>query len=118
MKRLAGVIVRRRLPILLVVAFLTLFFGYHALRVEMYTVFSDLLPRNHPYINVHNEFRRIFGGANLILLSVEVTEGDIFNFETLEKIKRLTEVIELTHGINNYQIFQHSPQDLFLKYQY
>ncbi|MEE8325755.1 MAG: MMPL family transporter, partial [candidate division NC10 bacterium] len=105
MKRIAGFIVRRRLAILLVVAFLTLFFGYHSLRVEMYTVFSDLLPRNHPYINIHNEFRRIFGGANLILLSVEVTEGDIFNFKTLEKIKRLTGVIELTHGVNNYQIF-------------
>ena len=105
MKRLAEFIVRRRLPILLVIAVLTLFFGTHALRVEMYTVFSDLLPRNHPYINVHNEFRRIFGGANLILLSVEVTEGDIFNFKTLENIKRLTEVIELTHGVNNYQIF-------------
>jgi len=85
MKGLAEFIVRRRLPILLVIAVLTLFFGYHATRVEMYTVFSDLLPKDHPYINVHNEFRRIFGGANLILLSVEVKEGDIFNNKTLQK---------------------------------
>ena len=105
MKGLAEFIVRRRLPILLVIAGLTLFFGYHASRVEMYTVFSDLLPKNHPYIDVHNEFRKIFGGANLILLSVEVKEGDIFNNETLQKIKRLTKVVELTHGVNNYQIF-------------
>ena len=74
MKGLAEFIVRRRLSILLVIAVLTLFFGYHAIRVEMYTVFSDLLPKNHPYIDVHNEFRQIFGGANLILLSVEVKE--------------------------------------------
>src|SRR5262245_45142037 len=30
-------------------------FFYHALKIQMYTVFSDLLPKDHPYIRVHNE---------------------------------------------------------------
>ncbi len=71
----------------------------------MYTAFADLLPRDHPYIRVHNRFWKTFGGANVVLLSVEVSEGDIFNITVLEKIKKLTEIIERTPGANNYQIF-------------
>jgi predicted RND superfamily exporter protein len=36
---------------------------------------------------------------------VEVTDGDIFNVTVLEKIKKFTEIIERTPGVNNYQIF-------------
>ena len=71
----------------------------------MYTAFSDLLPKDHPYIRVHNEFWKTFGGANVVLISVEVTDGDIFNPAVLEKVKKLTEIIERTPGANNYQIF-------------
>lgn len=105
MKLLAEWIVKKRFPILVAILLLTLFFGYYALRIEMYTAFSDLLPRDHPFIRVHNEFSKIFGGANVVLLSVEVKGGDIFNTRTLEKIKKLTEMLELTPGANNYQIF-------------
>lgn len=105
MKLLAEWIVKRRFLILLTVLLVTLFFGYHAFRIEMYTAFSDLLPRDHPFIRVHNKFSKVFGGANVVLLSVEVKEGDIFNSRTLEKIKKLTELLELTPGASNYQIF-------------
>ncbi len=105
MKRLAQWIVTNRLYVLSGVTLATLLFGLAALRIEMYTAFSDLLPANHPFISVHNKFSKVFGGANLVLLSVEVKEGDIFNTKTLEKIKKLTEVVELTHGASNYQIF-------------
>ena len=57
----------------------------------MYTAFSDLLPKDHPYIRVHNEFWKTFGGANVILISVEAADGDIFNPAVLEKVKKLTE---------------------------
>ncbi len=105
MKSLATWVVRKRLPVLVAVIILTLLFGLSALRIEMYTAFSDLLPRDHAFIRVHNKFSKVFGGANLILLSVEVKQGDIFNSRTLEKIKHLTEMLELTPGASNYQIF-------------
>lgn len=105
MKRLAALIVRRRLPILCAILLVTLFFALHAFRIETYTAFSDLLPKEHPYIKVHEQYWRIFGGANVVLLSVEVKQGDIFTPKTLQKIKQLTEVLERSHGANNYQIF-------------
>ncbi len=105
MTGLAAWIVKKRLPVLIAILLLTVFFGYHARKIEMYTAFSDLLPKDHPFIRVHDKYRKVFGGANLVLLSIEVRDGDIFNFATLTKIKRLTEILERTPGANNYQIF-------------
>ena len=75
------------------------------MKIEMHTAFSDLLPKDHPYIRVHNDFWKTFGGANVVLISVEATDGDIFNPAVLEKVKKLTETIERIPGANNYQIF-------------
>jgi hypothetical protein len=105
MRPLATIIVEKRALILVLIAAITLGFAYLSIKIEMYTAFSDLLPANHPYIQVHNRFWKTFGGANVVLLSVEVTQGDIFNVPVLEKIKKLTEVIERAPGANNYQIF-------------
>ncbi|HSE89808.1 MAG TPA: MMPL family transporter [Candidatus Binatia bacterium] len=105
MRTLATLIVQKRAAILGIIILLTLFFSYYALKIEMYTAFSDLLPRDHPYIRVHNEFWKTFGGANVVLISVEVADGDIFDPAVLGKVKRLTELIERTPGANNYQIF-------------
>jgi predicted RND superfamily exporter protein len=105
MKRVAEWIVKKRFSVLISLAMVTLGFCFASLKIEMYTAFSDLLPTDHPFISVHNRFSKVFGGANLVLLSVEVKEGDIFNPQTLEKIKKLTELLELMHGANNYQIF-------------
>jgi hypothetical protein len=59
---------------------------------------------DHPYIRVHNEFWKTFGGANVVLISVEAVDGDIFDRGS-RKGKKLTELIERTPGANNYQIF-------------
>jgi uncharacterized protein len=105
MRRLALLLVKKRAVVLGLIVVATLCFAYLSVKIEMYTAFSDLLPSDHPYIRVHNRFWKTFGGANVVLLSVEVTDGDIFNVAVLEKIKKLTEMIERTPGANNYQIF-------------
>ncbi|HTY55312.1 MAG TPA: hypothetical protein VMB26_08930, partial [Candidatus Binataceae bacterium] len=66
---------------------LTAFFGYHAFYVQMYSQFADLLPQAHPYIKAYNHYRPTFGGANIVTISVEVKNGDIFNAPTLKKIR-------------------------------
>ncbi|HEU5465196.1 MAG TPA: MMPL family transporter [Candidatus Binatia bacterium] len=105
MRRLAELIVAKRAAILGVIIAATVGFAYLSIKIEMYTAFADLLPQDHPYIRVHERYWKTFGGANVVLLSLEMSEGDIFNTATLEKIKKLTELIEQTPGANNYQIF-------------
>jgi len=103
-ERVAHFVIKYRLRILIVCLLLTGFFAYQMTKVELATRFGDLLPQNHPYVKIHNEFRERFGGANILSVAVGVREGDIFNVETLRKIDRITRDIELIPGAHHYQI--------------
>lgn len=83
------------------VALLTLFFASRVPYVKMYSDFSDLLPQKHEYIELHNEIRDSFGGANIVIMSVEVDEGTIFTSETLSLIHELTQKVDSLPSINH-----------------
>ncbi len=82
----------------------TLFFAYHAFSVQIYSQFTDLLPQAHPYIKAYNHFSHTFGSANTITLSIEVRDGDIFNFRTLDKVRRVTEAVDDIDGVDHYAV--------------
>jgi predicted RND superfamily exporter protein len=102
--RFAELVIARRMWVLAVTLLITLFFSYQLLHLKVYTSFEDLLPQNHPYVKLHNEFRKLFGGANQVLIALELKEGDIFNLKTLKKIKYITEKLEEIPAIDVYKI--------------
>ncbi len=87
--------------ILSVILAITLFFASQIPGVKMYSDFADLLPQEHPYIVLHNEIKESFGGANVIIVGVEVEDGDIFSNEALAKIHRITLAVDSLPGINH-----------------
>jgi predicted RND superfamily exporter protein len=103
-RKIAQFIIGKRKWIVIVMALITAFFAYQITRVEMFTEFADLLPQKHPYIKIHNRFQEEFGGANLVTIAIEVKEGTIFNKETLAKLIRMTDNVDLLPGVNHYQI--------------
>ena len=54
---------------LALILLVTMLFGMQVPGVRMYSDFADLLPQEHPYIQLHNEIRDSFGGANNIIMS-------------------------------------------------
>jgi uncharacterized protein len=79
----------------------TAFFAYQIPSVRMLSDFADLLPQEHEYIKLHNEIRDTFGGANIIVMSVEVDEGTIFTNDTLDRIHRITQKLDEVTNINH-----------------
>ena len=79
----------------------TLFFAWQIPSIKMYSDFADLLPQKHPYIELHNEIKDNFGGANVIIVGVEVEEGNIFSNETLELIHQVTQAVDNLPGVNH-----------------
>ena len=79
----------------------TLFFAAQIPAVKIYSDFADLLPQSHSYIQLHNEIKESFGGANVIIVGVEVEDGDIFSNESLAKIHRITQAVDTLPGINH-----------------
>jgi predicted RND superfamily exporter protein len=97
-------LLRFRWPVISVLTVFTLFLGYHAEQMRVYTNFFDLYPPRHPYIQLYQEYRNMFGTANVLVMSIETKEGDIFNLETIGHINNATLQILETAGVNPYQL--------------
>ncbi len=97
-------LIQYRVPVTIITAIFTAFFGYHMLQLEMITSFGDLLPQSHEFIKIHNKYSKDFGGANNIMMMVEVDDGDIFTVERLGQIYLMTEEIDKVYGVNHNQI--------------
>jgi uncharacterized protein len=100
-------LIEKRFPVMVMVFLVTGFFAYHAYqlyRAGFVTAFGDLLPQTHPFMKVHNEFAPTFGGANNVVIMLEVKEGNIFNPKTLTKIYEMTQEIDKIDGVNHNQI--------------
>lgn len=79
----------------------TAFFATRIPYLEMYSNFADLLPQDHPYIQLHNDVKDTFGGANNVVIALSVEEGDIFTSDTLGRIHRLTQGVDSLPGVNH-----------------
>ncbi len=99
--KIDGVIFARPWMTLAVILLVTVFFALQIPAVRMVSDFADLLPQEHPYIKLHNEIRDTFGGANNIIVALEVENGTIFTNETLNRIHRITQAVDSLPGINH-----------------
>jgi len=97
--------IKFRKLVLAIVLGLTCVFAYFAQSIEVKTVFDDLMPTSHPYIQVHNEYKETFGGTNIISFMIEAEEGDIFQMPVLEKVQQLTQGLYKIDAINEFQIY-------------
>lgn len=102
--RFVALCIRQRVLVVVLISLLTLMFATLAVRIEIKTVFSDLLPKNHPYIKVHEEFKQTFGSSNLVSIMLEVKDGDIFTPAVLAKITKVTKELQLVDGVNQFQV--------------
>jgi hypothetical protein len=103
-ERYVGFILRHRLVVLLLVAGLTGLFGYHLSRLRIATDFISFYPPGHEYIQLYNQYRDMLGSANVLVIAVEVKDGDIYNWNTLDKIDRITREMLTIKGCNPTQL--------------
>ncbi len=92
--KIADFLLKRRVPILIIMFILTLVFGYGLLNLQIKVRLDEMQPPLHPFVKLNRKFMKIFGGANTVMIEVHVKEGDIFNYKTLSKIKAITDEIQ------------------------
>ncbi len=97
-------LIRHRTAVTIIVAVVTLWFGWHATRLHMITSFGDLLPQSHEFIKIHNKYSKNFGGANNIMMMVEIEDGNLFTVERLGQIYLMTQEVDRVYGVNHNQI--------------
>lgn len=100
----AKFIINKRFPLLIAMVIITAYFAFQIPKVKLKTELSDLLPQKHEYVKLHNEVRDTFGGANILFIKISVKKGDIFNPETLQKIKKVSEELMFLPGVDRYKV--------------
>lgn len=103
-ERFSAFCIRQRVLVISVLAILTLIFSIFALRMEVRTVFSDMLPQSHDYVKTHEQYKDTFGGSNMVSIMLEVDEGDVFRQDVLSKVQQVTRELQQVEGVNQFQI--------------
>ena len=80
-------------------------------KVEIRTVFNDLLPLDDPFVKVFFDHRN-FGNPLTMSVMVKRKSGDIYNLETLRKVHQLTRDIDLAQGVDHDQLISISTEKL------
>ena len=76
MKKLVSLLIetsiRFRVTVVLIIGALTAMFMVLASQLPLKTIFDDLLPADHPYIQVHQKHKATFGSSNLVLSLIHI----------------------------------------------
>ena len=100
-------LLRHRVGVSLVIGALSVLLTWYMFQyTRVFTNFFDLYPPNHPYIQLYQEYRNMFGTANTVLIVVETPNGTIFDDpETVQKVERITlEMLHEVDGVNGEQV--------------
>ena len=89
---------------LAIIGGLTLFFAWHALQLQVFSQFVDLLPRNHSFVQVYEKYNRQFGSANVVTAAIVAKNGTIYDEQFLEKVYAFTDQIDKVEGVDHGQI--------------
>jgi uncharacterized protein len=101
--RIARWVIRNRMFSWAVFAVITIFFAIGLKDVKLQTIFSDLLPKDEPYVQVFADHPN-FGNPLTVTVMLKRKNGDIYNPETLAKVWQLTRDIDLSPGVDHDQI--------------
>ncbi len=109
--RIAHWVMKYRVAVSALFLLITAFFVTGLSKVDIRTVFNDLLPVDDPFVEVYFDHRN-FGNPMTIAIMVKNKEGDIYNPSTLSKIWDLTRDIDLAPAVDHDQILSVATEKL------
>jgi hypothetical protein len=89
---------------LIAIFLMTLFMVWQALHLQLDTGYEKQLPLGHPYMKVFRQYQQEFGGGNIILFSVQQKKGDIYTPEFMETLRKLTQSVFFTKGVDRARV--------------
>ena len=102
--RIAKWVMDNRVAVAIFFIAVTAFFAVGLRGVDFRTVFSDLLPKDDPYVQVYKDHPGFGDPLTMTIMVRRVDGGDIYNTDTLQKVWDLTRDIDLAPGVDHDQI--------------
>jgi len=102
--RLERVLFGYRPVVLALFAVITVVLGSFAIRVHPDAAFDKLLPSHNAYIDTYKKVEAQFGGGNVLLISLEAKDGDIFTPAYFDALRRLTDDVFFLPGVDRTHV--------------
>lgn len=94
-----------RKPLLVLFVFITVALGYSASGIRLDPGFNKQIPVNHAFMKNFLHYSETFSGANNVLVSVRWKgEGDIYNPEFLEALRKVTDEVFFIPGVRRASV--------------
>jgi predicted RND superfamily exporter protein len=101
----ADFLISNRKILFVIFALMTLGFGYSATKTRFDPGFLKMIPMTHPYMQTFEKYMFTFPGANQLLLNVRWKgEGDIYNKEFLDTLRKVTDAVFFTSGVQRSKL--------------
>ena len=98
---LERLIFNNRMFVMLACLAVTLVLGWQAAHISLNASYERMLPYKHPYIqNFAANAKQLRGLGNTLRVVVENTQGDIFDPEYLDTLKKVNDELFLTPGVD------------------
>jgi predicted RND superfamily exporter protein len=98
--KVAELIIKYRLPLIVLIGIITVFMGYHATKVEMSYDINRTVPLEDPEMVFLNQTKEQFGEDGNII-GVGLKDSSVYGLTNFEEFKKLGNSIRYIPGVNN-----------------
>ncbi|PZN94910.1 MAG: RND transporter [Alphaproteobacteria bacterium] len=95
----AALVVQHRKVILALSLLLTVLLGLQLRNLDVIVDADELLPRDHPFVQVTERVQAVFGNRYTVVIGVTPANGDVFTPKTLGKVLAVTNALVTTPGV-------------------
>ena len=96
--KIADLVIKYRLPLIILIGLITVFMGYYASRVEMSYDFARTVPLNDPDMIELDKFRTQFGEDGNVI-AVGVKDSSLYELKNFQAYQQLTRDIKNIPGV-------------------
>ncbi|EMP56962.1 transporter [Marinobacter santoriniensis NKSG1] len=96
--------IRHRKPVVALILLATAAMALTLTHIDVRTEFSDMVPSNHEFVDVHEAYKETFGGSNKVSILVQANTGTILTQPILQEVQRITRALAKVSGVNPFQV--------------
>lgn len=104
LKFVEPIVFKYRVATLAVLTLITVVLGWQASQLQPNAGWLKMVPQEHPYMQTFLEYYKDFGGANTVLVSMKVQDGDLYTPERLQKLQQLTDEVFFIPGVDRTRV--------------
>lgn len=104
LKFVEPIVFKYRVATLTILTLITVVLGWQAAQLQPNAGWLKMVPQEHPYMQTFLEYYKDFGGANTVLVSMKVQDGDLYTPERLQKLQQLTDEVFFIPGVDRTRV--------------